>query len=252
MRSQTITSIYLSLAAFNGLFGQTPSNQPPQKPMKEYALLLRYDTAPLNPIQLKNLKQSWEELITEWKNEGIYISAQVLSAEGAVVTPDSKMPPDKIITENGLAMGAIVTIKATAREEAILLAEKTPALTVGGAVEVREIQPSPKLENCKAIFIIDYFLVPEDAREAFLERVAISRDFLRSLSGFIEDHAYEKIAGEGKFNYVTIATWENEDVLENAKKIVAAEYKKQNFNMPAFLKKYSIAIERAVYTEMQQ
>lgn len=101
------------------------------------------------------------------------------------------------------------------------------------------------------IIFIDAFVVPENARKAFLERMEINRDFIRTLPGFVEDHAYEKTIGDGKFNYITVVKWESEDAVNNAKKEVTSLYVSQNFNIQEFFSKLNITLERATYTEMR-
>ncbi len=43
----------------------------------------------------------------------------------------------------------------------------------------------------KQIFI-DKFLVPENAKQEFIERMNINRSFIKTLNGFNEDAAYER------------------------------------------------------------
>jgi len=105
-------------------------------------------------------------------------------------------------------------------------------------------------KNMKQIFI-DRFLVPAEAKEEFLQRMKINRNFIKKLLGFIEDTAYEQIGGEGEFNYVTVAVWRDAEAIENAKREVFAMYQKQNFDMPAFLKRLNIKIDRAIYRKME-
>lgn len=100
--------------------------------------------------------------------------------------------------------------------------------------------------------LIDRFVVPAAAREEFLRRMKINRDFIKNLPGFIEDAAYEQTGGDGsEFNFVTTAVWKNSDSLESAKREVFAFYQKQKFDMPVFLKRLNVKIERAIYRELK-
>lgn len=98
---------------------------------------------------------------------------------------------------------------------------------------------------------IDKFIVPAKAKQAFLERVAINRSFIKKIPGFIEDHAYENTDEQGNLIYVTIAVWENEEALKKAKEVVQAEYKRQGFDMPGMLKELNITLDRGVYKNAQ-
>jgi heme-degrading monooxygenase HmoA len=102
----------------------------------------------------------------------------------------------------------------------------------------------------KQIFI-DKFLVPRNAKQEFIERMNINRSFIKTLDGFIEDAAYEHTDEDGNLICITIAVWENEDVLKKAKDAVQEEYKKQSFNMPEMLERLRISIDRGIYTKME-
>ena len=99
--------------------------------------------------------------------------------------------------------------------------------------------------------LIDRFVVPPEAAEEFLHRMKMNRDFIKKLPGFIEDTAYEQIGGEGEFNYVTVAVWKDAEAIEKANREVFALYQKQNFDMPAFLKRLNIKIDRAIYKRIK-
>ncbi len=96
---------------------------------------------------------------------------------------------------------------------------------------------------------IDKFLVPEKAKQEFTERVNINRNFIKKLTGFIEDGAYERTDEHGNLIYITIAVWENEDALKKAKEAVQAEYKKQGFNPAEMFERLNITMDRGTYKE---
>jgi heme-degrading monooxygenase HmoA len=97
---------------------------------------------------------------------------------------------------------------------------------------------------------IDKFIIPQASKNEFLERMNINRSFIKKQPGFVGDSAYERIDEKGNLVCVTIAIWENEDVLKSAKEAVQAEYKKQGFNLAAMLERLNITIERGAYTKM--
>lgn len=217
--------------------------------MKNFALIQRYAARNYTPEEQQSLKERWAAKLTDWKNRAIYVSGQVMAQDGSTVRGIEAITANGPADENGLRLGAVVTIWASSLEEAVAIAKESPSLTLNGTVEVREIQQNNKTD---LIVFIDSFIVPEDARHAFLERMAINRDFIKSLPGFVEDHAYEKTGGDGKFDYVTVAKWASQKAFDNARKAVGSMYEKQNFNMPDFLKEYHIQLERAIYKEIGQ
>jgi heme-degrading monooxygenase HmoA len=95
--------------------------------------------------------------------------------------------------------------------------------------------------------LIDSFVVPEESKATFLERARRVQSFLRTVPGFVEGFLHEKTEGEGRFNVVTTAVWENETAFENAKKAAEEEFKKAGFNPRETMKELKIEVERAVY-----
>jgi predicted ester cyclase/heme-degrading monooxygenase HmoA len=98
------------------------------------------------------------------------------------------------------------------------------------------------------VSLIDKFILPAKAKQEFMQRVNINRAFIKNLDGFIEDAAYERVDEVGNLIFVTVAIWKNEEAINKAKEAVQAEYKKEGFNMPEFLKRLDIMIDRGVYT----
>ena len=74
-----------------------------------------------------------------------------------------------------------------------------------------------------------------------------NRNIIRQQPGFVSDSVYERTDEKGDFYYVTIAVWENEEAIQNAKKTVQAEYEREGFDMPGMLKRLHISIERGTY-----
>ncbi|RKR09930.1 hypothetical protein C8C83_1591 [Flavobacterium sp. 90] len=108
-----------------------------------------------------------------------------------------------------------------------------------------------KSENMQQIFI-DKFIVPEQSKQEFLERVTINRNFIRTLNGFIKDEAYERIDEQGNFVFMTIAVWENETVLKKAKEAVQAQYKKEGFDIAEMFARLKITMDRNIYKESEK
>jgi predicted ester cyclase/heme-degrading monooxygenase HmoA len=102
-------------------------------------------------------------------------------------------------------------------------------------------------EHKNRIFFIDKFSVPGNAKQEFLTRLTINRTFIRKLPGFIEDAAYERTDEKGNTVYITIAVWEDQEALKNAKTAVNAEYEKQGFNVSEMLERLDITLDRGIY-----
>jgi heme-degrading monooxygenase HmoA len=96
--------------------------------------------------------------------------------------------------------------------------------------------------------LIDTFIVPDESRSAFLDRSRQVQAFLRTLPGFVEGFLHQKVEGNGRFNVVTTAVWENDAAYENARKLAAEEFRKSGFNPQETMKQLKIEVERAVYT----
>src|ERR1700747_2999034 len=95
--------------------------------------------------------------------------------------------------------------------------------------------------------LIDKFIVPETSKASFLESARKVQSFLKTLPGFVEGFLYEKREGEGRYNFMTTAGWENETAFDNARKSVAAESKRQAVDPEKAMKELRIERERAVY-----
>ena len=155
--------------------------------MKEYVLLFRYPDVTYTPEQNQKLKEQWQKVVADWKSKGIFVSNQVLEPNGTLITMDGKIQEDTFAEGNSF-LGATVTILADSKEHAIALAKETPVLSVGGSIEIREPRYTDK---SKRITFIDTFIVPEQARQAFLNRMSINRNLIKMLPGFAGDHAYD-------------------------------------------------------------
>ncbi|HWK04470.1 MAG TPA: ester cyclase [Puia sp.] len=96
---------------------------------------------------------------------------------------------------------------------------------------------------------IDKFIVPEKGEQEFKERVKINRDFIKTLPGFIEDNAYESRDGQGNLIYLTVAVWESEAAVRDAKEAVQAAYKKEGFDPAEMMGRLKISMDRGLYKE---
>jgi len=98
--------------------------------------------------------------------------------------------------------------------------------------------------------LIDKFIVPENAVEEFTQRMNYNRNFIKNISGFVQDAAYKRTDDKGNTVVVTIAIWESEEVIKKAKEAVQTEYAKIGFRPDEMLKRLNITLERGTYTEI--
>jgi heme-degrading monooxygenase HmoA len=107
--------------------------------------------------------------------------------------------------------------------------------------------PKPITTSPQRIFI-DRFVVPERSSAEFFERMNINRQLLKTLTGFVEDQAYIRNDDQGNLVCITVAVWETDEAIANAREKVQAEYRKEGFNMVAMLERLGITMsERGIY-----
>jgi heme-degrading monooxygenase HmoA len=99
----------------------------------------------------------------------------------------------------------------------------------------------------ESIYRLDRFAVPAAAREEFLLNVRRTHEILRDQPGFIWDAILEQNAGTNGSNIVTIAEWENEDVIRAAKAVVAEAHRKTGLNPQEMFARLGIKAEIANY-----
>ncbi|MBY5818004.1 antibiotic biosynthesis monooxygenase [Rhizobium leguminosarum] len=98
-----------------------------------------------------------------------------------------------------------------------------------------------------AFLRVDKFIVPGAAREEFLVNVMMTHKLLEAQDGFIDHRVLEQVAGPGEFNFVTIAEWENTEVVERAQAAVAAAHKAANFDPQEMFARLGIHADIAGY-----
>jgi hypothetical protein len=101
----------------------------------------------------------------------------------------------------------------------------------------------------KQIFI-DKFIIPANAGTEFTDRMNYNRNFIKKLEGFIGDSIYQRTDETGNTVLLTIAIWQNAEVLARAKAAVQAEYQRIGFNPTELLTKLNITMERYIYEDL--
>jgi len=97
------------------------------------------------------------------------------------------------------------------------------------------------------LFRVDKFMVPNDARAEFLERVETTHALLKTQPGFVRQLLLEQSSGPGEFNFVTLVEWENQAAIEEARKAVTAMHKRIGFNPQEMLARLGIRADLANY-----
>ncbi len=147
----------------------------------------------------------------------------------------------KAIHINGIAIYELKNGKIIAGE---VQTDRLGFLTALGVLPA-DIATAPVNEQVQ---FIDKFLVPPAGIAAFKQRVAVNRQFIRTLPGFISDVAYEHFDEQGNLVFITIAQWENKAAVASAREQVQAEYKRSGFDMPAMMKRLGISMDGGLYT----
>ncbi|WKE64046.1 antibiotic biosynthesis monooxygenase [Gallaecimonas kandeliae] len=101
--------------------------------------------------------------------------------------------------------------------------------------------------SANSIYRVDKFVVPQSAREEFLQRVQQTHAVLRRQPGFIRDALLEQVAGPGRFNIVTIAEWESQGAIDAARAEVAKVHTESGFNPQETLARLGIEADIANY-----
>lgn len=103
--------------------------------------------------------------------------------------------------------------------------------------------------NTKQPYLVfaDRFIVPEKIEIIFETRMNFNRGFIQSLPGFIADEVFKTTLNDGSFQYLTIAKWENQEALQQAKALIQKEYERIGFDPAVFTRRNNIQLERQEY-----
>lgn len=100
------------------------------------------------------------------------------------------------------------------------------------------------------VMFIDKFFVPKNALATFTERMNYNRSFIKKLPGFVKDQAFSQSDEAGNLTVMTIAVWQDQAHLDQAKSAVQAEYQRIGFNPAEFYQQWGLKIERGLYKAM--
>jgi heme-degrading monooxygenase HmoA len=80
------------------------------------------------------------------------------------------------------------------------------------------------------IYRVDKFVVPNGARQEFLDKARHTHSLLKAQPSFAQDFVLEQSSGPGELNFVTIVEWASQEATENARVAVIALHREMSFN----------------------
>lgn len=104
----------------------------------------------------------------------------------------------------------------------------------------------------ETVYFVDRFSVPRASIDEFTAQAKYNRDFVGTLPGYLRGEAFEKVDDEGNLSLVTIAVWESQANLDDAKRAVQAEFKRIGFNPAEFYRRLNIRMERDQYRAVRR
>ena len=116
-----------------------------------------------------------------------------------------------------------------------------------GQTTVTQSKSSNNRQEMENKIVIGRVFVPKSSLEEFRKQ-NITSAFLKALPGFIKGQSYEMLDDSGNLNLVTMTTWLNQEVYENAERSLKAYYKSINFNPMTYRERLKITAEHGVYS----
>lgn len=95
---------------------------------------------------------------------------------------------------------------------------------------------------------IDTFSLPDSARAEFERRSRKTIALLREQPGFVRDTWFEKIAGDGIVDVITMVEWRDEASIRRAGEVVRAMHAADGFDAGRFSREHGIVENKSVYT----
>jgi len=104
----------------------------------------------------------------------------------------------------------------------------------------------------EAVFRVDRFVVPVEAREEILTKVRMTHELLRQQQGFVQDFLLEQFSGPGEFNLVTIVEWESQAAVDKVVPIVKAAHERVAFNPQETIARLGVRADIANYQRLPE
>ena len=102
----------------------------------------------------------------------------------------------------------------------------------------------------ESLYRIDRLTVPEHARDAFLERLVITRDFLQGQPGCLYNRIAEARREDGSLSMVTVVEWRDRDAMDTARGAAKAFYEKTCFDPSSFMAALGIEPDFGLYADI--
>jgi heme-degrading monooxygenase HmoA len=99
----------------------------------------------------------------------------------------------------------------------------------------------------EAVYRIVAFSVPEVALAEFLARAGAMQSLVRSQPGFLDTQVFQRVAGPGRIDVVSMAAWSDEASIDAASRAVAAHDEETGFDRPAYLARLGVTAEVATF-----
>lgn len=97
------------------------------------------------------------------------------------------------------------------------------------------------------VYFMDRFTVPQKSLATFISRMNNNRLFVSKLPGYKRGEAFQTTDNHGNATIITIAVWQNEDFLKEAKQLVQTEHIRAGFDPMEFYKRLDIQMEREAF-----
>jgi quinol monooxygenase YgiN len=107
------------------------------------------------------------------------------------------------------------------------------------------------MQDTHNVYKIDRFKVPKAAQEAFLNRVRLIHEHLRTLPGFVEDRLLTQEVDDDSSHLLTLVVWENEEALQSARQNVASLYAREQFNPQELMARLGVVPDMGIYRPLQ-
>lgn len=124
---------YSSQAQQNSRNGQNQTVK-----MKDFSLLVRVPTT-YTTEQAKAVGPLWDNLLSKWKREKVYVISFAFPGQSHVVSGAKKELTTDPVLSNNLRVVSNIVLRVRTVEDAIALSKDFPILSYGGSVEIREI-----------------------------------------------------------------------------------------------------------------
>jgi len=103
-----------------------------------------------------------------------------------------------------------------------------------------------KTENSN-VAVIDKIFIPKSSIPEISERSSMIARFIKSLPGLVSEEEFEQEDSDGNLTLITIAVWENEESIGNARKSVQARFYGTGENTQDLMGRLNVKMERGIY-----